>query len=97
MKSGREKTLALRSLQYGHHAAPQYKNTGFFSVPALAKAASRPPANHAIPDPGWATAAGAATGACGPFGISRFWQPATSRLTTHTAVKTFATLMPRYR
>ena len=40
MKSARLNTVALTWLQGGHQAAPQYRNTGFFSARALAKAAS---------------------------------------------------------
>src|SRR6476620_4297713 len=40
MKSWRLKSVALTWLHGGHHLAPQYTNTGLFSLRALAKAAS---------------------------------------------------------
>ena len=40
MKSVRLNSVALSWLQGGHHLAPQYKSTGFFSALASAKMAS---------------------------------------------------------
>src|SRR6266571_3441424 len=49
MKSWRLKSVALTWLQGGHHTAPQYRNSGLWSVLAATNAASTSSLRQAMP------------------------------------------------